>query len=249
MEIFIVGLSPENRLPLRAYHAMLIFRNGVSVCYAEGISLFERMEIGFNVYYTFREGESAWIYAHVLKIFRELLGVSAFSIDPYQIGYQSEEGIKSGAFWFYRKLGFRPTLLRLMRLMKTEEGKLLMRRNYRTPADILEQLAEGHMLYEIYPKARGTGSWDRFHIRNLGINVQRRMAKQFGGDAVKIRRAAVESVEHALGLRARGWKETEQRAFADLALVLYLIPDLARWEKDEKRDRLDRSCLTCSSTC
>jgi hypothetical protein len=235
VEIFIVGLPAEHRLPLRAYHAMLIFRNGVPVCYAEGLSLFERMEIGFNVYYTFREGESAWIYALVLKIFHQLLGVSVFSIDPYQIGYQSEEGIESGAFWFYRKLGFRPTVPRLTRLMKTEERKLKMRRSYRTPAETLMQLSEGHMVYEVEPHAE-RGAWDRFHIRKLGLAVQRRMAKRFDGDAVKIRRVAVEKAERALNVRVRDWKELERRAFADLALVLDLIPDLARWNKDEKRD-------------
>jgi hypothetical protein len=235
LEIFVVGLPPEHRLPLRAYHAMLIFKNGVPVCYAEGLSFFERMEIGFNVYYTFREGESAWIYALVLKIFRQMLGVSVFSIDPYQIGYQSEEGIESGAFWFYRKLGFRPTRLRLIGLAKAEERKLQSRRSYRTPPEVLKQLAEGYMLYESEPRPHGL-SWDRFQIRNLGLSVQRRMAREFGGDAAEIRRAAVENVERALNVRTRGFKELERRAFADLALVLDQIPNLARWSKDEKRE-------------
>ena len=234
VEIFLTGVAPEHRLPLRAYHAMLIFKNGVPVCYAEGLSLFERMEIGFNVYYTFREGESAWIYSQVLKIFHELLGVSAFSVDPYQIGYQSEEGIESGAFWFYRKLGFRPTQLRLMTLAKAEERKLAARRSYRTPPEVLRQLAEGHLIYEIHRRAHA-GVWDRFHIRGLGLSVQRHMAKHFNGDAVKIRRASTEMLTHALNVRPSKWEETEQRAFADLALVLCLIPDLARWSVDEKR--------------
>lgn len=233
VEIFLVGLPREYRLPLRAYHAMLIFRNGVPVCYAEGLSFFERMEIGFNVYYTFREGESAWIYAKVLKIFHEQLGVSAFSIDPYQIGYESEEGIKSGAFWFYRKLGFRPTLKRLTRIAKAEERKLAARSKYRTPASVLRQLAEGHMIYEIQGEERG--AWDRFHIRHLGLAVQRRMAKHFDGDAIKIRSASIETVERALNVRVDKWKNVEQRAFSDLALVLALIPDLARWSAEEKQ--------------
>jgi hypothetical protein len=234
VELFITGVPPGRRLPLRAYHAGLIFKNGVPVCYVEGLSLFERMEIGFNVYYTFREGESAWIYARVLKVFKEMLNVTVFSIDPYQIGYESEEGIESGAFWFYRKLGFRPTLDRLTKIMKREEEKLAVKKSYRTPARILRELAEGHMLLEFPPAPRSR--WDKFQVRNIGLAVQRRMAKQFGGYAARIRRASVESVSRALGVRAGGWKETERRAFEDLALVLALIPDLAHWTKDEKRD-------------
>ena len=123
-----MGVPPGKRLPLRAYHAAMIFKNGVPVGYFEGISLFERMESGFNLYYTFRDGETAWLYARILNIFRHLLGVTAFSIDPYQIGYENEEGIESGAFWFYRKLGFRPTRPEIMKLVLNEEKKIASRK-------------------------------------------------------------------------------------------------------------------------
>ena len=115
VDLFLMGVSPGLRLPLRAYHAAMIFKNGVPVGYFEGLSLFERMESGFNLYYSFRDGETAWLYARTLNIFRHLLGVTAFSLDPYQIGYENEEGIESGAFWFYRKLGFRPNTAGLAR--------------------------------------------------------------------------------------------------------------------------------------
>ncbi len=232
LEIFVVGVHAERLLPLRAYHAGMIFKNGVPVCYVEGLSLFERMEIGFNLYYTFREGESAWIYARVLKLFRELLGVTAFSVDPYQVGHENEEGIESGAFWFYRKMGFRPVVPRVAEILEAEERKLAARAQYRTPARTLRSLAVGHMILET---ADGAGSWDRFRVRNVGLAVQRRMAAEFGGDADRIRRASAERVERALGVRTAAWKEQERRAFTELALVLALIPDLARWNDDEKK--------------
>ena len=87
----------------------MIYKNGVPIGYFEGLSFFERMESGFNLYYTFREGETAWLYANILNVMSRLTGVSSFSLDPYQIGFENEEGIQSGAFWFYRKLGFRST--------------------------------------------------------------------------------------------------------------------------------------------
>jgi hypothetical protein len=234
VEVFLVGVPPYRRLPLRAYHAGLIFKNGVPVCYVEVLTFFERMEIGFNLYYTFREGESAWIYARVLKLFRQMFGVTVFSIDPYQLGYHNEEGIESGAFWFYRKLGFRPTQERLTKITEAEERKLAARPSHRTPARVLRQLSEGHMLLEV--QTTTNGRWDKFQIRKVGLAVQRRMASRFGGDAVKIRRASVEQVARALGLRTSDWKEAELRAFEELALVLALIPDLARWTEDEKRE-------------
>jgi hypothetical protein len=234
VELFFIGLPPEKRLPLRAYQAAFIFKNGVPVGYFEGLSICERMESGFNFYYTFREGETAWIYAKTLALLRHLAGVAVFTIDPYQIGYENKEGIESGAFWFYRKLGFRPTRPKLLRLALAEERKIAARPGYRTPARVLRQLAEGHLIFELPEKQ--TGEWDRFQVRNLGMAVQRRMAKEFAGDAARIRSESVEAVTRALGIRTRDWTEAELSALSDLALVLALIPDLGQWSADEKRD-------------
>src|SRR5688500_10093564 len=168
----------------------MIFKNGVPVGYFEGLSLFERMESGFNLYYSFRDGETAWMYARTLSIFHHLLGVTAFSLDPYQIGHENEEGIESGAFWFYRKLGFRPTRPELFELTLSEERKLSRRSAYRTPKTVLRRLAGGPMIFEMNESTRG--AWDRFQMRRIGLSVQHRMATRFGGDAQKMRAAAVE---------------------------------------------------------
>jgi hypothetical protein len=96
VELVVIALPRKKRLPLRAYHSAMIYKNGVPIGYFEGLSLFERMESGFNLYYTFREGETAWLYARVLNVMRHLANVSSFSLDPYQIGFENEEGIESG---------------------------------------------------------------------------------------------------------------------------------------------------------
>lgn len=233
VELFIVGLPPEKRLPLRAYHAALIFKNGVPVGYFEGLSLFERMESGFNFYYTFREGETAWIYAKTLAVLRHLLGVTAFSIDPYQIGYENEEGIESGAFWFYRKLGFRPANPDLLKLAQAEENKIATRSNYRTSPKILRRLATGSMILEM--PGTESGEWDRFEVRNLGLTVQRRMAREFGGESATIRRASLRSVMQRIGVKPSAWKSAALDALHNFSLVLALIPDLDRWSRHEKQ--------------
>jgi hypothetical protein len=233
VDLFIIGLPPNKRLPLRAYHAAMIFKNGIPVGYFEGLSLCERMESGFNFYYTFREGETAWIYARTLSVFKQLLGVTAFSLDPYQIGHENEEGIESGAFWFYRKLGFRPTKRELLQLTLAEEKKMATRSGYRTSAGTLRRLADGYMIFELSPATRG--DWDRFQVRKIGLAVQRRMAQDFAGDAEKIRQESLRSVTRSLGLRLNDWKEKELGAAGDLSLALSLVPDLSRWSADEKR--------------
>jgi hypothetical protein len=234
-EAFVFGVPPRNRLPLRAYHAALIFKNGVPVGYFEGLSLFERMEGGFNLYYTFREGETAWLYARILHLLRQLLGVNVFSIDPYQVGHENEEGIASGAFWFYRKLGFRPIVPDLIKLTLSEERRLAADPSRRTSARTLRRLAAGHMLFEM-PAANASrrGEWDRFQIRNLGLAIQKQMAREFHGDAREMRTHSENLVQSSLGLRTREWSEDERSTLKSFAPFLAILP-MESWEASEKQ--------------
>jgi len=223
VEIYFCGVPPEWRLPLRAYHGGMFFKNGVPAGYVELLSFFERAEVGFNLYYTFREGESAWLYSQLLRLFRQTLGVQVFSVDPYQIGHENPEAVDSGAFWFYRKLGFRAADAEIARLVDREEGRIGREPGYRSSKRTLEKLAAGYILFE-GPSAKA-GVWDQFRIRNVGLAVQQAIAERFGGDPEKFRRAAWGHVSRALGMEARN----------DLALALSLIPDLGRWTKEELR--------------
>jgi hypothetical protein len=210
----------------------MFFKNGVPVGYFEGLSLFERMESGFNLYYTFREGETAWLYAKTLSLFRHLLGVTSFAIDPYQIGYENEEGIESGAFWFYRKLGFRPTSPEITKLMVKEEAKLASRRGYRTSPATLRKLAAGPMIFEL--DQTRTGDWDRFYLRNIGMAVQRRMSEKFSGDANRMREETTARVVTALGIRPAELKPAALSALSDFAAALSLVDNIGSWNRDEK---------------
>jgi len=235
VEFFIWGVPPALRLPLLAYHAVFILKNGVPIGYAESLALFERSEVGLNLFYTFRDGESAWIYAQLLRLLRQYLGIRVFSIDPYQIGFNNEEGIESGAFWFYRKLGFRPIRPKLAKMVLHEERKVATIPGYRTPARILRQIAAGHILYET-PSSSRSGEWDHFHIGHIGLAIQRRMAKLPASDEQKIRRVSAAKVAREIGIRVANRNASEHRVFYNLALVLALIPDLSRWSKKEKRE-------------
>jgi hypothetical protein len=86
-----------------------------------------------------------------------LLGVTLFTVDPYQLGLHNEEAIESGAFWFYRKLGFRPVDADVAKLLATEEKRLRSNPDYRTPARTLRRLADGWMVY---------GQGDRVDVRH-----------------------------------------------------------------------------------
>jgi hypothetical protein len=233
VEMFLWGLLPERRLPLRAYQAGFTLKNGVPINYIEGIALFEWMEIGFNTFYAYRDGETAWVYAQALRMLHQVLGVTCISVYPYQLGKDNEEAIQSGAFWFYRKLGFRPMRPDLARLVAREEKKIAANPAYRTPPATLRRLAQGHVVFELPGSPRG--EWDRYAIRHLGLAVQRRMAKRFGGDPAKMRGESTAWAARTLGVHPEKWPTPLQMAFENYALLLALIPDLGRWPTQEKQ--------------
>ena len=232
-QIFLWGLPPERRLPLRAYLAGFTLKNGVPINYIEGISLFEWMEVGFNTFYAYRDGESAWHYAQALRLLSQLHGIRCISVYPYQRGDGNEEAIASGAFWFYRKLGFRPGRPEVRWLLAREEERIAARPDYRTPASTLRKLAAGHMFYEV-PGAE-VGAWDRFRVRNLGIRVNRYMAERFAGSPKKMREASSTRLAGILGVNARRASLPGSAPLEDFAVVLALMPDLPSWTADERR--------------
>jgi len=233
VHIFLWGLPPVRRLPLRAYHAGLTVKNGIPINYVEGISLFEWMEVGFNTFYAYREGETAWIYSKVLHLLHQLTNVTCFSVYPYQLGDHNEEAIKSGAFWFYRKLGFRPGRPDLFMLTKREEAKLRNNSGYRTAARVLRKLAAAHVFYEFGEGPKG--AWDRFSARNIGLALQRRMAEGFNGDPDKMCQVAAAELARILQVDPAAWDAIERSAFENFALVLLLVPELRSWTQNEKQ--------------
>lgn len=151
MDFYFFGVARKWRLPKRDYSCGMYFKNGVPIGYVEVLWPREpkggRMEVGFNLYYTFRQGETAWLYARLLKLYRERYRVTSFLVDPYQLGHENEEAIESGSFWFYYKLGFRPESPEVASLAERELHKITTRPEYRTPARTLWQLAVSPVIY------------------------------------------------------------------------------------------------------
>lgn len=240
VSIYLWSLPPERRLPLRAYVAGLTLKNGVPINYIEAIGLCEWMEVGFNTFYTFRGGEAGWIYAQVLRSLCAYMGTTVVSVYPYQLGHDNEEAIESGAFWFYRKLGFRPGRVDLLDLAKREEKKIAADakaedgKTYRTPVRTLKRLAAGHVFYDL-PGVE-IGAWDRFSTRKIGLRVNQRMARDFGGDADRMREQSRRWLERSLEINTSTWPGLEQAAFDNFALVLAQVPRLGSWQREEKED-------------
>lgn len=231
LEIVLAGIVPERRLPLRAGFGVMLFRNGVPVGYGDAFGVCERIEVSFNIFYCFRDGENAYCFARMLKLYQQLFGSSSFSIDPYQIGLGNEEAIEAGAFWFYRKLGFRPADPLVEGIVRREEERVARDPRHRTSAQTLRRIARSPLFYET-PRSSAS-AWRRFHVRNLGLGVARRFAES-GGSAASFVDESRQRVGRLLGIRDRTLSPPERHALTQLAPLIDAFPDLRRWSAEER---------------
>src|ERR1019366_3759916 len=130
----VIGAVPERRLLLESVYGFLTLKNGVPTGYVLLRALFGSSGIAYNVFETFRGGESGRIYGKVLATTRHLFASDTFTIFPYQLGgYGNPEALASGAWWFYQKLGFLPPGPRVVALMNEELSRMKARPGYRSP--------------------------------------------------------------------------------------------------------------------
>ena len=94
----------------------MAFKNGIPIAYGGGWIWGLRCRIGISIYPDFRKGESAWIFGQVLRLYYQYFNARHFIIRTNQFGKGNHDGLKTGAFWFYYKLGFRPCNKELRKL-------------------------------------------------------------------------------------------------------------------------------------
>src|ERR1043165_3174039 len=105
MSIAFYGMRPERRHPIDSYTSYMVFKNGVPFGYGGCWVLFDSGRLALNIFPSFRGGESRHSIEQILKAHQHVYRLNRFTADPYQIGKNNSDGIKSGAFWTYYKLG------------------------------------------------------------------------------------------------------------------------------------------------
>ena len=231
----VIGPVPERRLLLEAVYAFLTLKNGVPVGYVLVSALFSSSEIAYNVFETFRGGESGRIYGKVLSAARHLFGSNVFTIFPYQLGgYGNPEALKSGAWWFYQKLGFTPRAPRLVALMKHELARLKADPSYRSSRATLEVLASENLYFDL--GKRRDDAIGILELPNVGLAVTDMLARRFGAAREDGEAALTREARDLLGLRTlAGWNADETFAFRRWAPLVTILPGIARWTAAQKR--------------
>ena len=229
-----IGIVPDFRLPLEAYYGFLALKNGVPVSYGGGWELFGTLDFAVNIFASFRQGESAYLATQLLRAYRRIFGMRTVVVDRYQLGHESTEALRSGSFYFYHRLGFRPRNPDVLRVLETERTKIAADASYRSPVRVLEQLA-GDEVFLSLPGGLPAPE-KRLRATDVAALVARFVAREYGGDRVAAVRETAARVGLVLGVpRRASWPLSERRAFEGMSLVAALIEDLARWPVAARR--------------
>ncbi|UCE66029.1 MAG: hypothetical protein JSU85_14440 [Candidatus Zixiibacteriota bacterium] len=233
LEIYMVGMKPQNRMPLETNFSGLLIKNGVPIGYAISVLLFERCEIAINVFDTFRSGEASIIFNHFFKVFYHHFGGRAFLMRKWQVGHENEEGLQSGSFWFYYKLGFRPMDPKVREFAEEEAEKIRADRSYRCDIKTLKRLALSDMLVDLRLKPREP--FRELLVAAIGMAVTKMIAADFASDGRKALRYAKKYALSSLGITGLSkWTDNERLQFERWSPLLVLIRDLREWSKNDK---------------
>jgi hypothetical protein len=229
-----IGVVPERRLLLESVYGFLTLKNGVPIGYVLTSALFGSSEIAYNVFETFRGGESGLVYGKVLSMTRALFGSDVFTIFPYQLGgYGNPEALESGAWWFYRKLGFVPRAPRAVALMREEERRMAADPAHRTSLPDLRILASEN-LYWFGGKPRNDAI-GLVELPNVGLRVVDAVAARFGSDRERAEAVLAEEAARLLGARPKAWGPGERLAFRRWAPLVSILPGVKAWSPAQKR--------------
>ncbi|MFO1076769.1 MAG: hypothetical protein U1E73_03480 [Planctomycetota bacterium] len=234
LEFAAIGFKPERRLLLEAVYGYLTLKNGVPIGYVLTSALFGSSEIAYNVFDTWRGGEAAQVYGHVLAVTKQLYGSDTFTVFPYQLGGGgNSEGLKSGAWWFYQKLGFRARDPEVLRTMDQELAKMAKDRSYRTPIKTLARIAE-HNVYWSAGRQRDDVI-GLFPLGDIGLAITDLLATRFGADRETAMATCADEAARLCSVRGwQKWSEGERTAWQRWAPLMLVLPGVATWTAAER---------------
>jgi hypothetical protein len=225
----LIGSLPERRPVLRATYGQLGLRNGVPVAYGESDMLFGCADLSYNIFDTFRGGESAFVFARFLAMLRHAFGIRSFTFEPYQLGHDNDEGLDSGAWWFYYKLGFRPRNGATRALVRTELARIRRDPAYRSSRKTLARLAEDYLYFEL--EGQRAPYWPR--LAELGARVGANLTAAAAADRDAAVRECSAEAARRLGV-APPHAGAARIAWERWAPIVTNLPGLDQWSADER---------------
>jgi len=227
LQVVLVGMLAGLRSVPESLLFFLILKNGIPVAYGPASIFLGCCEMGINLFPEFRGGEIRSIYAELMHALHHLAKARYFFLTSYGMGEDNEEALKSGAFWFYRKLGFRAENPDVESLAREQEKIMRKRPGYRCSMAMLRRLSHTQAYLDL-----SGGVCRPLDFGRLGRWVSRLIAHTFGGDRSRAERECARRLVRQLEIRGfASWGPDEKRSLRQLAPVLCALPGLAGWPK------------------
>jgi hypothetical protein len=236
VHILVYGLLPGYRFSLETTMGYLILANDMPVGYGGASAIFHQANTGINIFDEYRRSEAPYLWVQVMRTYHQLFGCRHFVVNPYQIGAGNAEALRSGAFWFYYRLGFRPVEPDIASLADSERSRAKAREGYRSDIKTLKRLTRCDM----HLRLSGARKSEFFEEEWLEVCAAGASAVLSGQKNVERRSAARDAADgfmKTLGTDTyRDWAKNEQRALLQQAPIMSLIPDLRKWSRRERVD-------------
>jgi hypothetical protein len=211
VSVAVFGLLPGHRFPLECTMGYLILSNGVPIGYGGSSLLFRQANTGVNIFDEFRGSEAAFLWTQVMRVYHALAGCTRFIANPYQFGGDNSEALKSGAFWFYYRLGYRPVLPEIRKLAQQEQAKIRRDRSYRSNMKTLRLLASCDMHLTL-PGAKASEFFDERWFETVSMLATEALAK-IGGNA---RRKSNALAPIVAAVKSASWSTADKRLTREL---------------------------------
>lgn len=234
ISIAVFGLLPGHRFPLECTMGYLILANGVPVGYGGSSLAFKQVNTGVNIFDEYRGSEAAFLWVQVMRVYHSLVGCTRYVANPYQFGEGNSEALRSGAFWFYYNLGYRPVLPEIRALALEEVEKRRRSSGYRSGIKTLAKLASCDMHLTL-PRARQSEFFDEEWICTSSQLATRELGRVGGKTRRESASLVMTSVARDAGIRSLdAWTNDEKQGFSALAPIVAAATPGA-WEKDAKQ--------------
>ena len=220
------GVVPERRAVVPATYGALTLRNGVPIGYLQADLAARSAALSYHAFATFRGGEAAYATARMLTMLHHVLGARSFTLDPYQLGKGNDDGIGSGAWWFYYKLGFRPRAASVKRVMRVELERLRANPRHRSSPATLRRLAEGHLVFDVDPRRPVPLP----PTARIGLRVADSLAARSNRED-----ASREAMRRIGGRSFAGWTPGERLAWQRWSPLILTLPGVSRWGAGNRR--------------
>ncbi len=233
IDIVLLGMDSTHRQSVDAYIGFFAFKNQMPYAYGGTWLLGSMAKIGLNIFPSYRGGESAWFFAQLMRVYYQEFNPDYFIAEPYQVGRGNPEGIESGAFWFYYKLGYRPLSKSHQALAEKEFSKLKSGKIKNTSAKMLEHLVEEELGLMLNNNV--TISTTKIDTLQLSVTTTQFIRNKLNGDLKNAIQQSLIGLRSDLSIKDVKKYSSLQNYLESIALYLYASGGLKIWSKKDKK--------------